>query len=54
MKRIKQQGAEMDVFSPWWRRHIIWTRGEVNKVKTAYRRRERRKARESIRRGDEP
>lgn len=40
-RRMVKSGAEQDVHSKWWRRHLLMKKGETSRVKRMTRRRER-------------
>jgi hypothetical protein len=37
--------AEQDAYNKFWRKHIVWTRGELRKIKKQTHKRERREGR---------
>jgi hypothetical protein len=49
--REKLSGDGFDAFARFWRRHIVWRRGEVAKIKRRYSKRNRRDARLIARNG---
>lgn len=51
MKRVRRNGDEQDAFSRWGKRYLIWRPGQRRRVKQCANRRERRQARQVIRKG---